>query len=251
MVDCEKFIASPPKAKRQKIIDAKRCLNCLSLDHFARACPFPSKCHKCGLNCQNKHAGSLHDCYSGEKLGTATFAEVNPASTRGNEGNENEQNSKTVCKVNSIENWVILMRTSAVKVFNPVNGILTQAYVQHYTALQAMLISDSLKHEPGLITAPDTSLTLSTLADQIREGQTNFKLESLYSGEQFMINDALIVPRFSHDVSTLPHAVNTSTLGHFDGVHIPVAPRCKRINVLIGQPDKALLRADCPQWRPG
>ena len=51
------------------------------------------------------------------------------------------------------------------------------------------------------------------------------------------------MPQFSDDVglSTLPHAVDTSTLGHFDGVHIPVAPERKRIDILIGQSDKALL----------
>ena len=86
-------------------------------------------------------------------------------------------------------------------------------------------------------------MTLRTQADQkvFCGGRINFKLESLYSGEQFTITDALIVSQFSNDVSTLRHAVDTSMLGHFDGVHIPVAQERKRIDVLIGQSDKALL----------
>ena len=196
LVDCEKLKAHSPEAKRQKVIDAKWCLNCLSLDHFARVCPFPSKCCKCGLNCKNKHAGASHDCCSGEKLGAATVAEANLASTRRNEGNANEENSKTVRKINSVENRVILMRTSVVKVFNLVTGKSTLAYAQHETASQATLISDSLKDELGRKTVPDANVTLRTLADQkeLCGGRANFKLESPYSGEQFMINDALRVP---------------------------------------------------------
>ena len=43
------------------------------------------------------------------------------------------------------------------------------------------------------------------------------------------------------DAHTLPHAVDTSTLEHFDGVHIPVAHDRRRVDVLIGQSDKSLL----------
>ena len=131
------------------------------------------------------------------------------------------------------------MRTKAVKVFNSVTEKLTCAH----TALQATLISDGLKDELGLKTASDTSVTLRTLADQkvFCRGRINFKLESLYSDEQFTINDALVVPRFLDDVSTLSHAVDSSTLGHFNRVHISVATERKRMNVLIGQSDNSFL----------
>ena len=52
-------------------MDAKRCLNCLSVEHFVRDCPYPSKCRKCGSGCQNKHSGASHECYNGKSLGAA------------------------------------------------------------------------------------------------------------------------------------------------------------------------------------
>ena len=66
-------------------------------------------------------------------------------------------------------------------------------------------------------------------------------MESLYSGEQFHINGAVIAPQFSDDENTPPHAVDTSTLEHFKWVHIPVVPDRRRVDVLIGQGDKTLL----------
>ena len=53
--------------------------------------------------------------------------------------------------------------------------------------------------------------------------------------------NALVVPQFSDDENILPHAVDVSGLEHFVGVHIPVAPERGRMDVLIGQSDKALL----------
>ena len=241
LADCETFKAYSPEIKRKTVIDAKRCLNCLSPEHFARECPYVCKCRKCGPNFPNKHATALHECHNGVKLGAATSKEAKTP-TRGKILSANDQDL-TVHRINSIENRVILMRTSAVKVVNPITGKSTLAYAQHDTASQATLISDSLKTELGLKTIPDSSVTLRTLADQkvACGGRTNFKLESLYSGNEFMIKDALVVPKFSDDIDTLPHAVDTSALKHFDGVHIPIAPGRGRIDVLIGQSDKSLL----------
>ena len=50
-----------------------------------------------------------------------------------------------------------------------------------------------------------------------------------------------MVPQFNDDKNTLPHAVDTSALEHFDGVEMPVAPERERVDALIGQSDKALL----------
>ena len=41
LIDCEKFMAFLPVDKRQCVVDAKRCLNCLSLNHFVRDCKGP------------------------------------------------------------------------------------------------------------------------------------------------------------------------------------------------------------------
>ena len=134
------------------------------------------------------------------------------------------------------------MRTSAVKIVNPATGKSSLVYAQHNTASQATLISETLKVELGLRATPDPAVSLRTLTNEkvSSGGRTNFKLESLYSGEQFDINGAVVVPQFSDDENTLPHAIDTSTLEHFEGVHIPVVSDRTRVDVLIGQCDKTL-----------
>ena len=86
-------------------------------------------------------------------------------------------------------------------------------------------------------------MTLRTHADKTVpiKGRANFDLESLSMGEQFKINNALVVPPISDDENILPHAVDISGLEHFVRVHTPVAPEWGRVDVLIEQSDKALL----------
>ena len=143
LADCEKFKTYSPRVKRQFVIDAKRCLNCLSVEHFVCDCPYPSKCRKCGSDCQNKQYGALHECSNGKSLGAAELTvETESLST----GNTNGQNL-TVHKIKSAENQSILLRTTAVKVANSATGKSTVAYAQLNTVSQATLISDSLKNE--------------------------------------------------------------------------------------------------------
>ena len=68
-------------------------------------------------------------------------------------------------KISAHENSIILLRTSAVKIANPLTGKSTFAYAQHHTASQATLISDDLKSELGLKVTPDPAVSLRTLAD--------------------------------------------------------------------------------------
>ena len=51
-----------------KIIDAKRCLYCFSVEHFVRDCELHSKCYKCGSKYKNKHSGVLLEFYSRSTL---------------------------------------------------------------------------------------------------------------------------------------------------------------------------------------
>ena len=138
---------------------------------------------------------------------------------------------------------MILFRTSAAKIVYPTSGKSSLVYAQHDTGSQVTLISDNLKSEVGWETVPEPSVTLRILADKTVpvEGRINFKLQTLFNGEECNIKDALVVPQFSYDAHTLPHAEDTTTLEHFDGVLIPVAPDGRRVNVLIGQSDKSLL----------
>ena len=215
LADCEKFKTYSPRVKRQTVMDAKRCLNCLSVEHFVRDCPYPSKCRKCGSGCQNKHSGALRECYNGKSLGAAELTVETESFSPGNTSGQN----LTVHKIKSAENRSILLRTTAVKVANPATGKSTVAYAQLDTASQATLISDSLKNELGLKIKTDHSVTLRTLADKTVpiQGRANFNLESLSTGEQFKIDNALVVPQFSDDENILPHAVDVSGPEHFIG----------------------------------
>ena len=101
-------------------MDAKRYLNCLSVEHFVRDCPHPSKCRKCIPNCQNKHSGVLHDYYvegskAGESVKTGSYSTLV-------ENEKNDKQSLNVHKINAHENSIILHRTSAVKIANPLTG---------------------------------------------------------------------------------------------------------------------------------
>jgi len=50
-------------------MNAKRCLNCLSLNYFVRT--YPSKCRICELQCRSKHTTASHECFDGINLGAA------------------------------------------------------------------------------------------------------------------------------------------------------------------------------------
>ena len=247
LADCEKFKGLAPEMKRKTVVEAKRCLNCLSLDHFVRQCSFPSKCRLCGPQCRNKHAAALHEYYTfGGSSGAAAGNEPGaptPAPRNRVKSNGNDRKNVTVRKIRHENNRVVLLRTSAVKVVNPKTGKSALAYAQHDTASQATLISENLKDELGLKAVPDSTVKIRTLADCTVDsgGRTNFVLESLYSGEEFTIKDALVVPEFPNDDHTLPHAVDTAALEHFSGVEFHVVPGRRRIDILIGQSDKTLL----------
>ena len=117
LMDCEIFNDLSPKSRRQTVIEAKRCLNCLSLDHIVRNCPRSTKCRKCGPRSQNKHATALHECFISPNTGAADKGSDEPGSK--NETTQNERNERVVLKANSLDKRVILLRTSAVKIVNP------------------------------------------------------------------------------------------------------------------------------------
>ena len=119
-MDCKIFKDLSPKSRRQTVIEAKRCLNCLSLDHIVRNCPRSTKCRKCELRSQNKHATALHKCFILPNTGAADKGSDEPGSK--NETIQNERNKRVILKANSAEERVILLRTSAVKIVNPTSG---------------------------------------------------------------------------------------------------------------------------------
>ena len=161
----------------------------------------------------------MHDSYPSEIHGAAKDVEAHsPSSVR--KETTDEDGELNVLKINFGEKGVVLLRTSAVKIIDPATGNSSLVYAQLDTASQATLISEALKTELGLQVTPDPTVSLRTLArDKVSSGgRTSFKLESLYTGEQFNINNALVVPKFSDDEKTLPHAVDVSGFEHFEGV---------------------------------
>ena len=199
LVECEKFIKLPPQERRQTVITAGRCLNCLSTEHLALNCPSRRKCRKCGPKCRAKHSSAIHDCYESQTVGAAgeikaAFGSPVASSVASTPTN----NVKNVLKVRVAEEGTVLLRTSAVRVINQASGRSTLAYAQHDTASQATLISDSLKEELGLEVTTDLSTIIRTLADQTASciGKTYFSLESPVTGDNYEITGALVLPAF-------------------------------------------------------
>ena len=247
IANCDRFKELSIERQRRIIIEAARCLNCLSTGHVVRNCSFRSKCRKCGPNFNIKHADVLHDYYarsSSVDLGAAeTESGHDVQSPADCNGRDSVEKNEVVTRMVKPGCNAVLLRTSAVKVVNPDTGKATFAYAQHDTASQATLISKSLRDELGLSTDHDQATAIRTLAEQTisSHGTTEFQVESLSTGEAFKITNALVVPDFTDDANILPHFVNTTGLEHFNGVEIPTIPYRKSIDVLIGQSDKLLL----------
>ena len=93
------------------VFGAKRCLNCLSLNHMVRNCAYLSICRKCRPDCRTKHATALHDYYvkpDDENLGATEAASSAPTS---GSGSANDYDVIVNRKIDSIEKLVVLLRT--------------------------------------------------------------------------------------------------------------------------------------------
>ena len=208
--DCKRFTQFSAKEKRQAVISAGRCLNCLSTEHLVRDCACRSKCRSCGPQFKIKHAIALHACYATETVGAAN-REVSDTAPQSVQENDNIEKTVDVRSVGLADVGTALLRTTAVKVINQNNSHSTLAYAQLDTASQATLISDALRGELGLEAVSDPSIKIRTLADQTATclGRTDFSVESLDDGNRYGIEGALVVPYFSDEESTLPQAVDT------------------------------------------
>ena len=133
--------------KKQTEMNANRCLNCLAIGHFARKCSLVCKCTICGPTNVHKHATALHDVFGGitpAELGASGVGSVcETGSPAENESGENPV-QPSVKKLSPALNGVLL-RTSAAKVINPLNGKSALAHAQHDTSSQVTLVSDRLK----------------------------------------------------------------------------------------------------------
>ena len=244
--ECPKFKDLSNENKRQTVIDAGRCLNCLSVGHFARSCSWNSKCSVCGPNNPNKHASALHKLFRrsySNPFGAADNAcRIDSDLLVEDKSGGNERREQAISRKLSPGVNDVLLRTSAVRVINPITGMSSLVYAQHDTGSQVTLISERLKNELDL-DVENVSVVIRTLAEQATrsKGFVNFELQSLNDNAVYSINDALVVPDFMGDEGSLPHVVKVSHLNHFHGVDIPTLPQRDKIDILIGQTDKELL----------
>ena len=143
LTDCEQFKSKTPEQKRKTVIDAARCFRCLSLGHFSRECSSSSKCRLCGPHFVPKHSTALHDLHvksDSVNLGAASAGHCQTSVTA-DAGKKQTDAEQTVVRKLTFNNDLVMLRTSAVRVINPVTGKSTLAYAQHDTASQATLIS--------------------------------------------------------------------------------------------------------------
>ena len=84
---------------------------------------------------------SQHKWYDGVNLGAADRVDQvsRPIPAPRTNCRESGSQDYTCRKLNSVDNGVVLPRTSAVRVINPNTGKSTLAYAQHYTASLVML----------------------------------------------------------------------------------------------------------------
>ena len=125
------------------MIEAGKCLSCLSTGHVVRNSFFRLKCRKCGPNFNTKHAEVLRDYYARSSSIDFAVAEAESGhdiqSPADYEGQDSVEENEVVTRMVMPGCNAILLRTSAVKVVNPGSGKLTLAYAHHDTASQATL----------------------------------------------------------------------------------------------------------------
>ena len=99
------------------------------------------------------------------------------------------ENEQPIVRKLTPDNNTVLLRTSAVRVTNASTGRSTLVYVQHDTAPQATLISESLKNELDLAVDKKRNITIRTLAQETTSsgGLTEFTLQSLSTDETFQM----------------------------------------------------------------
>ena len=127
LADCDKFKHLTGQQQRKTVIDANRCLNCLSRGHLARNCNQISKCRQCGPNSRNKHATALHEACAADAatLGAVSGGQNASVSAHNEDGaQDNHPGGLTTKKVTRLDysvsdQHVVLLRTSAVRVRNP------------------------------------------------------------------------------------------------------------------------------------
>ena len=236
-----------PEEKRNAIIQAHRCLNCLQ-SHSVEDCKFPCKCKHCKQRMAvPKHTTSLHKIYN---TSFPTYPSENVSSTErvavgaASLPSYNQKASTSVVRKIEAQQTGILTRISAVQISNPCTGKNTLVYAQHDPGSQVTLISKTLLEELDLVPVGKSQITLHTISSSETSELENvvFNLKSLHNNKHFLGLQALVVSPWSDEGYTLPHCQDLSEYPQFDDVVPYMIPERSGVDVLIGLDNSALMR---------
>ena len=125
LYNCDNYQRLTPEEKRNAIIQAHRCLNCLQ-SHSVEDCKFPCKCKHCKQRMAvPKHTTSLHEIYN---TSFPTYPSENVSSTErvavgaASLPSYNQKASTSVVRKIEAQQTGILTRISAVQISNPCTG---------------------------------------------------------------------------------------------------------------------------------
>ena len=196
--DCELFKSKISDQKRKTVIDPARCFSCLSLGHFSRECTSSSKCRLCEPRFGTKYSTALHDLYVNSDLVNLGAVSVGHCQTlvTPDAGKKQTDAEQTVVRKLAIDNDLVILRTSAVRVTNPETGKSTLAIAQHDTASRATSISE-FEGRAWVAIETDHAITIRTFAEQTMRsgGLTIFEIKPLSNKETFAIKKRFGCPR--------------------------------------------------------
>ena len=251
---CHTYKNMTPQERRESIIKAGHCINCLSKHHVSD-CRLQCKCKHCDKHNPQRHTTSLHELYLqsstvgvnvGAADGTILVGDSHNCSIPSlpkELANHNATNHASIKKIQAPVTGVFT-RISAVRVINPATGVSTLAYAQHDSGSEVTLVSASLADELNLRRGETSVVTLHTVSGSTTStfSHVSMKVQTLHNGDQFKINKALVMPAWSDESYTLPHHYNLSSFSQFDNVDVKKLPHRSNVDILLGLDNSNLTR---------
>ena len=175
LANCRGFLELSPSERKNVIIKAGRCLNCLR-KHMVKNCLFPNKCRTCGAACSQKHSFLLHELY-------VTSPESRKAVDRESEvAGSAPTREVTIASVKAAFN-----RVTAVRLISPDIGKSKLVYCQHDPGSQLTFVSSKLVSELKLKAFDNVLFDMDTMIGK-KSNTANlvkFNIQSLYNDEMF------------------------------------------------------------------
>ena len=251
---CHTYKSMTPQERRESIIKAGHCINCLSKHHISD-CHLQCKCKHCDKHNPQRHTTSLHELYLQSSTVGVNVGAADGTTVVGNSHNcsipslpkeltnHNATNHASIKKIQAPVTGVFT-RISAVRVINPTTGVSTLAYAQHDSGSEVTLVSASLADELSLRREETSVVTLHTVSGSTTStfSHVSMKVQTLHNGDQFNINKALVMPAWSDESYTLPHHYNLSSFSQFDNVDMKKLPHRPNVDILLGLDNSNLMR---------